>query len=313
MSVKTPVKATGAIYAGCYDPVGNALYVQHDESKPVAGTHSYTVYGIPSSVANCNVVAVMDQNNDGFITPLDPNAGSLFGGSGDIFNLGRNSTLTALTVGGTTTASLLDLTPYQKNSSATMTTQNTLDPTGVQSYSVNFDVKPLMRLPVAVELTSGANVLQTIDLAPGCTSCGQGEFNASVSTGNQAPSGSYTLAISDEANAASPTTDTPALTVSNVVGDFATNLVATGGTTPTFMWLYPVNNTTAYTYQFTLKDASGNVIAQVPAKTGTGFASTTANSITPSVTLTSGATYTWAITTIDSNGNTAQQQATYKP
>jgi hypothetical protein len=79
------------------------------------------------------------------------------------------------------------------------------------------------------------------------------------------------------------------------------------------MWLYPVNNTTAYTYQFTLKDASGNVIAQVPAKTGTGFASTTANSITPSVTLTSGATYTWAITTIDSNGNTAQQQATYKP
>jgi hypothetical protein len=314
LSVKTPVKATGAVYAGCYDPVGNALYVAKDDSKPAAGTHSYTVYGIPSSVANCNVVAAMDENNDGFITPLDPDAGSLFGGtSGDIFNLGRNSTLTALTVGGTTTAPLLDLTPYAKNSSATLTTQNNLDPLGNQSYSVNFDVRPLMRLPVGVELTSGLNVLQTIDFAPGCTSCGQGEFNVTVSTANQAPSGSYTLSVFDESITATPTTDTPTLTVSNVVGDFATNLSATGGATPTFTWLYPVNNTTAYTYQFTLWDASGNVVSQVPATTGTGFPSTTPNSITPSVTLTSGATYTWAITTIDSNGNTAQQKATYQP
>jgi phosphotransferase system IIA component len=313
MSVKTPVKAAGAIYSGCYDPVGNALYVHADDSRPSAGTHSYTVYGIPSSVANCNVVSAMDQNNDGIIAPLNPYAGSAFGGSGDVFNLGRNSTLTALTVGGTTTAPLLDLTPYQKNSSATLTTQNNLDPVGNESYSVNFDVRPLMRLPVGLALTSGTEVLQPIDFAPGCATCGQGEFNVTVSTANQAPSGSYTLAVSDESTAASPATDTPTLAVSNVVADFATNLLATGGATPTFTWLYPVNNTSAYTYQFTLWDAGGNVISQVPAKAGTGFASTTANSITPSVTLTSGATYTWAITTIDSNGNTAQQQATYIP
>jgi hypothetical protein len=314
MSVKTPVKATGAVYAGCYDPVGNALYVHTDESKPAAGTHSYTVYGIPSTVANCNVVAAIDENNDGFLTPLDPDAGSLFGGlSGDIFNLGRNNTLTALTVGGSTTAPLLDLTPYHQNSSATLTTQNNLDPTGVQSYSINIDVRPLMRMPVGVELTSGPNVLQPIDFAPGCTTCGQGEFNVTVSTANQAPGGSYTLAVSDESTAAVPVTDTPTLAVSNVVGDFATNLSATGGTTPTFTWSYPVNNTSAYTYQFTLWDASGNVISQVPAQTGTGFASTTANSITSPVTLTSGTTYTWAVTSIDGNGNTAQQKATYQP
>jgi ABC-type molybdate transport system substrate-binding protein len=164
-----------------------------------------------------------------------------------------------------------------------------------------------------VELTSGTNVLQTIDFAPGCTSCGQGEFNVTVSTANQAPSGSYTLSVFDESTAASPTTDTPTLAVSNVVGDFATNLSATGGATPTFTWLYPVNNTTAYTYQLTLWDANGNVVSQVPATTGTGFPSTTPNSITPSVTLNSSVTYTWAITTIDSNGNTAQQKATYQP
>jgi len=307
MSVKTPIKATGAVYSGCYDPAGNALYVHTDESKPSAGTHSYTVYGIPSTVANCNVVAAMDENNDGFLTPLDPDAGSLFGGtSGDIFNLGRNSTLTALTVGGTPTASLLDLTPYHQNSSTTLTTQNNLDPTGVQSYSVNFDVRPLMRMPAGVELTSGLNVLQTIDFAPGCTTCGQGEFNVTVSTANQAPSGNYTLAVSDESTAASPVTDTPTLAVSAVVVDFATNLSATGGTTPTFTWSYPVNNTSAYTYQFTLLDASGNVISKAPV-------TTTSASITPSVTLTHGTIYTWAITTIDSNGNTAQQKATYQP
>ncbi len=325
MSVKTPVKATGAVYSGCYDPVGNALYVHTDESKPAAGTHSYTVYGIPSSVANCNVVAAMDQNNDGFLTPLDPDAGSLFGGlSGDIFNLGRNNTLTALTVGGSTTAPLLDLTPYHQNSSATLTTQNNLDPNGVESYSVNFDVRPLMRMPAGVELTSGLNVLQTIDFAPGCATCGQGEFNVTVSTANQAPGGNYTLAVSDESTAAAPVTDTPTLAVSNVVGDFATNLSATGGATPTFTWSYPVNNTSAYTYQFTLWDASGNVIWQVPAKTGTGFSSTAVTVIAwpndptgatnpPAGSLTSGHSYTWALTTIDSNGNTAQQKATYIP
>jgi len=270
------------------------------------------------------VVAAMDMINDGIIAPLDPNAGSVFGGSsGDIFNLGRNSTLTALAVGGTTSATL-DLTPYHQNSSATLTTQHSLDPAGNESYSVNFDVRPLMRLPVGVELTSGTEVLQTIDFAPGCASCGQGEFNVTVSTGNQAPSGSYTLAVSDESNAASPTTDTPTLTVGNVVGDFATNLSATGGPAPTFTWSYPVNNTTAYTYQFTMWDASGNVVWQGPAKAGSGFSSTAVSAITwpsdptgatnsPAGSLTSGATYTWAITTIDSNGNTAQQKATYAP
>jgi len=322
---KTPVKAAGPVYAGCYDPVGNMLYVHTDESKAAAGTKTYTVYGIPSSVTGCNIVAAMDQNNEGFITPMVPNAGSPYGQVGDIYNLGRNNTVTPLNVGGTTSPALLDLTPYASNSSATLTTQHNLDPASVESYSLNFDVRSLLRLPVAVELTSGSNVLQPMDFAAGCQTCGQGEFNFTAGMDDQAPAigGSYKLAIADETATIPPTTDTPTLTVSNVVNDFPTGLTASGGAAPTFTWSYPVHTATAYTYRFTLTDASGNVIWQIPAKTGTGFSSTAVSSIawptdptgatnSPLGSLSIGTTYTWSIATIDQYGNTAQQEATYK-
>jgi hypothetical protein len=300
---RTPVKAAGPVYAGCYDPVGNMLYVHTDESKAAAGTKTYTVYGIPSSVTGCNIVAAMDQNNAGFITPLDPFAGSPYAAVGDIYNLGRNTTVTPLNVGGTTSPALLDLTPYASNSSATLTTQHNLDPASVESYSLNFDVRSLLRLPVAVELTSGSNVLQPMDFAPGCQSCGQGEFNFTVGMDDQAPGGSYKLAIADESTAKAPTTDTPTLTVSNVVNTFASPGSASGGGTPTFTWS-PATGSYA-SQQVTVWNASGNVVWQ------SSSLSTSASSVTLTGTPLTSGTYTWGVSTFDTTGDSSTAKATY--
>jgi len=80
------------------------------------------------------------------------------------------------------------------------------------------------------------------------------------------------------------------------------------------------------TLLFKLWDAYGNIIWQIPASNlicgSNGFSSSimtvtwptdpTGATNPPSITsLKSGASYTWAISTIDSNGNIAQMQATF--
>jgi hypothetical protein len=123
----------------------------------------------------------------------------------------------------------------------------------------------------------------------------------------------------------------------------ATNLSAPAGDTPTFTWTYPSgDNGSNYIYQFTLWDANGNVIWQIPSPTtgsagfysgaivgswisfGTdptipaGATSLTNPPVNPftgaTLSALSSGTYTWAITTIDPSpstfGNSAQQQAT---
>jgi hypothetical protein len=226
----------------------------------------------------------------------------------------------------------LSLDPYNVDITAAVTTQNVgswTDPSGTaqpESYGVTFTVGDMVQLPVAVELTSGPNVIAPMDFAL-CTACGvQGGFNMTLSTGSTQPQAgdTYVLTVTDEK---SGKTDTPSVAVSGVVpsSELATGLSATGGTMPIFTWGYPVSNPTSYTYQFTLWDGNGNVIWQIPATTGTGFSSTAVSSITwgtdptgatnpPSVSaLTSGQSYVWAITTLDSNGNAAVQKAAYKP
>jgi hypothetical protein len=265
----------------------------------------------------------MDQDNDGLLTPQDPYAGAATATKGDIFNLGRDNAAATAISGATALAT--NLTPYVGNTIATLVSDSIapwLDPNSVaqsQTYGLTFDVLPAVLLPVEVQLqTPSPNANSLMDFAK-CLTCRQGEFNTTVTTNTVQPNvgDSYSLIITDEKLG---TTQNPTLTVSGVNTAFATGLSASGGATPTFTWGDPASPS-SYTYSFLLTDASGNVIWQIPAQSGTGFSSATTSitypndptnpSNTATTTLTSGTKYVWSITTIDSNGNLATQKQVY--
>ena len=318
--------ASGPLYTGCYAPATHQFYAVSDETHPWPTTKSYTLYNVPNG-ASCEIFGVFDLDGDGLATPAAPEA-SPYSVVGNIYNFNRNTTL--VSISGTTTQSL-SLNPYSGDITAAITTQNLgswTDASGTaqpESYSVTFTVNEMVQLPVAVELTSGPNVIAPVDFSL-CAACGvQGGFVMTLSTGSTQPQAgdTYVVTVTDE----SGTVDTPSVVVSGVVpaAELATDLNATGGTMPTFTWGYPLINPTNYNYQFTLWDGNGNVIWQIPATAGSGFSSTAVTSIVwgsdplggnnlPSVpSLTSGQSYVWAITTLDSNGNAAVQKAAYKP
>ena len=91
---------------------------------------------------------------------------------------------------------------------------------------------------------------------------------------------------------------------------------------PNFSWTDPTN-ADSYSYQFSLWDANGNAIWQIPGSNSllpaffssiTSVPWSTATDPTgdanpPSLnSLTSGSTYTWAVRALDANGNSAQTQ-----
>jgi hypothetical protein len=311
------------VYAGCFDKTNGNFFVFNDAPHlGYPGTKPYTIHAVPNGT-QCTPFAGSDQDNDGLFTPADPYAGASLAFAGDLFNIGRDNA-PATTISGPTSL-FTDLDPYTNDTNATLVAQSIApwqDPSGAvqpQTYALNFDVLPAVELPVEVQLqTPSPNLNSLLDFV-NCLTCGQqGEFNTTITTSTTAPNvgDSYSLLITDEANL----TDNPTLTVSGVNTAFATGLSASGGATPTFTWGDPASPS-SYTYSFLLTDASGNVIWQIPAKSGTGFSSATTSitypndptnpSNTATTTLTSGTKYIWSITTIDSNGNLATQKQVY--
>jgi hypothetical protein len=274
----------------------------------------------------CTPFAGSDQDNDGLFTPANPYAGSVYSFVGDIYNFGRDNA-PATTINGDTTLDT-DLDPYTNDVNVTLATQSIApwtDPNSVsqpQSYGLNFDVLPLIQLPVAVQLQSPSPNVNSLMDVTNCLTCGtQGEFNMTLSTNATLPTvgDTYSLLVSNEALV----DDTPTLSVTGVNTAYAFNLSASGGATPTFTWMDP-GVPTDYTYRFTLTDASGNPIWKIPAKNSLPGLSSATTSISwptdptdpsnaPSGTLASGTKYVWSVTTVDSNGNQAIQKQVYQP
>jgi hypothetical protein len=278
--------------SGNGDPIG--FYVT-EIASPSNGANGFTVT-VPSG-PYYTVIGILDQNNSGGI------------GAGAITNV-RNNVQANLTISGGT-QSPAGITLPTSNSTATVSTQfssNSCLICGSPStgYQVTFTVNESDKLPVAVTLNSGPNVLNnngTVALDIGiCTNCGNPQFGYSVSlsgTPNVGDTYGFTVTYSDGSQDTG-TTVAGAVTGwnsgSTVVGasDAATALAPNDNnstsTTPTFTWTDSSNAMGAnFYYSFDLFNntcSSSCEIWQVPGNNSksNGFS----NSITSIPWITSG-------------------------
>jgi len=225
----------------------------------------------------------------------------------------------------------------------TQYTQSTSSSGSSTNYQLNLDVSELNKLPVAVTLTSGPNLIDPVDMSNYCQGCGTPQFQypSTIPSGTPNVGDTYDFTVTySDGSQDTGTTVNGAVTgwngTSSVVGasDLATNLspVGTSSTslTPTFTWTYPAN-ASSYVYSFYLccynnsniwnipsnnSKSNGFTSAQIPAASIPWSTTTdpTGASNPPTVTsLTNGTTYNWAIQVQDSNGNQATTQTWYQP
>ena len=305
--------ATGPLYVGFFDQNTNTPYaaVVGSKTPPPTSPAAYTVY-VPTG-SNYYFFGIIDQNNDGLVD------------AGDITNTNNGNDNTN-SVNITEALSGEDLTLSGANSNVSLTTQHSQQNGTNDNYSLNFDVRGAVELPVAVTLTSGPNVIVPQDFGV-CTSCGSPQINFNIGVNGARPNAgvdAYGLTVTYATGAP----DTPTETVQTVLDAFATNLAPTGttsDTTPTFSWSYPADPS-LYTYSFYISGNNGTVW-QIPGNNSNsnGFPDTVTqivwgtdptgdltNTPDPSV-LTSGQQYNWQIQVQDSNGNSTQQQVSLTP
>jgi hypothetical protein len=303
--------ANGTLYVGFVDQSAGTLYATPYANPETGQTYSVQV---PTG-SNYFMFGIIDQNNNGVVDV------------GDIANTNDNGHSTVTVIDPSVPASLTQNLVLSSATTGVVTTNHSQNSGTYDSYSVNFDVRGLTRMPVAVALVLGPNVLQPMDIG-GCMGCNNRfQFWAELSGARPNVGDAYTLHVSY------PYPDTTGedviATVSAVLDTFATNLAPTGTgsgvTEPTFTWTDPLN-AASYTYQFTLSGQSTGNIWQVPGNNSksNGLPSSvtslawgvdpTDSTNKPSVTsLTSGTPYQWSIQLQDSNGNSAQGAVSYQP
>ncbi len=306
--------ASGPMYVGVYNQYTSTAYAQYI-ANPVS-PQAFSVVVPSNSIAVYKPFALIDQNNDGLID------------AGDIQNVNGTPGIGSVAVTGALANQ--NLTLSSSNSAVSVTTQTNLSG-GQVSYNFGFQVLPLAKLPVTVQLASssnadGANVTGPIDIAlcQNGSGCGQGfqNFYNLASSPSVGDTYFFNVGYSDG------TSETVAAAMTGVLTSFATNLAPTTGsstsTTPTFSWTAPVCSLcSTYVYGFQIGPSNGNQVWQVPGNaTGLPYTTTsltwsvdpTDSSNLPSVSsLTLGTAYTWQLVVQDVNGNQATNQVNYTP
>lgn len=322
VTIPSGVTVAGPLYVGFFSNTSGVFGTRI--SNPVVGANAYTVY-VPTGKYYFNF-AVVDQDNNGLIGNIGDLSninGSL--GNTNIINISGNVTNQNITLSGSKSGAVV-VTQYFHQ-----TCQNcSSDYTG---YSLGLGVYPRTKLPVAVTLTSGPNVIAPVDLTL-CSDCGDLRAEYTWGIGSAMPTIGDTYALTVTYSDA--TTENLTAQVTGVLGSsqLATNLSPSGNTSnlqPTFSWTYPANPAN-YVYQFNLFPNNGNDIWDVPGNgsVGNGFFysdvssglngslvwnvdPTNSGNTTSVGSLSSATTYNWAITTVDSNNNSAQQQVWFVP
>lgn len=314
VTLPSGVTPTGPLYVGYFDMSHGAAYATEIASPSNSSPNAFTV-SVPSG-SNYFFFGILDQNKNGVVD------------IGDVTNVAQgNGSSAAVSITSSMTGQ--NLTLSATNSTATVSTQNQMSTSSggtSQSYGLNLSVRAGYKLPVAVTVVSGPNMIHPVDLAS-CSSCGHVQFNFSPNLGSAVPNVgdaySFMVTYSDG------TTETLTSSVTAVLTAFATALSPSGSvpgqTTPTFSWTDP-SSASSYTYQFNLTDNNGNTIWQIPGNnSNSGNFSSSITSITwgtdptgannpPSVSsLTSGVTYNWQIAVQDANGNQAVTQVDFIP
>lgn len=310
--------ATGPLYVGFYNQSTGSVYadVVGSKSSPPTSPASYSV-NVPSGT-NYYFFAFLDQNNTG-----------MFAGAGQISNTQGNGNQTPVSITGTTTNE--DLTLSTANAIATVTTQSSEQINSGNTttyYSLGFQINGQVKQPVAVELASGPNpgVIIPADIANGGFGGSRADqFTFYPSTNGVTPQvgDTYTLNVTYSDG----TTQVLTVVVSAVLDAFATNLSPQGSgqsVTPNFSWTDP-QNPGNYTYQFNLCCDSQGTIWQIPGNNSNsnGFSDaitsitwgvdpTNSGDLPNESSLAGSSDFSWAITAIDNNGNSAQVQVSFQ-
>jgi large repetitive protein len=312
--------ATGPLYVGFVDQNSNAIYatVVGSQASPPTSPAAYSVQ-VPTG-SDYFFFGILDQNNNGIINS-----------PGEVSNAGGGNDQTVTSISGTTSGE--DLTLPTANSTAKVTTQysSSTSPGGSSTgYSLNFDVRAGIKLPVAVTLTSGPNMINPVDIGNLCSGCGSIQFQLYPSIGGAVPSvgDAYTFKVTYSDGTVENGTVTAAVTGVLTASQLETNLAPTGtggSTTPTFTWTYPANASN-YIYQFSICCDTNGTIWQIPGNDSNlnGFPSTVTQIVwgtdptgdtnnSPNGSLNTGTSYSWYLETQDSNGNQAVTGVNYIP
>jgi hypothetical protein len=314
VTIPAGVTPTGPLYVGYYNQGTNTVYATRIASP--GSSNPFTVY-VPTDTGNDYIFfEVLDQNNNGLIDAWD------------VTNTSYNSS--GIPISGPLTGQ--NLTLASTNSTANVATQyyqmtGQAGSSSSSGYNINFDVREGNKLPVAVTLLSGPNVINPVDISNYCTGCGSVQFQYHVPLNSDTPAvgDTYTFKVTYSDSSSDTETVTGAVTgwngASSLVGpnDLASGLLPDDRASlgPSFSWIDPSVDDSDL-FSFYLSDASGNTIWQIPAanSNSNGFTSSltslawgvdpTDASNVPTVTgLTDTALYTWEIQAQDNYGNQA--------
>ena len=285
---------------------------------------SYLITGVPDGTYQ--LIAILDQNNNGIVDPGDlSNTGS---GGGD--------SQATITVSGGVVTGLTNLTLSGASSVASVTTQHWLQPSNVfnpEGYQLNYRVDSNVKLPVNVALQLGADTSSLVDV--GLNSNGGDRYQFWVPSNLMIVGAAYNVQVGYSDGTSEVLT--PQVTGVLATSAFAQNLAPVGtgdhsgsnaDVQPTFSWSAPsIPPVGGYTYQFWIQPQNGgNTIWQVPGNNSNsnglpsstlsltwGYDSSNMPSI-PNLNFTFPyTTYNWTVSVQDLNGNSGQLQVTYTP
>ena len=319
---------TGPLYVGYYDPDTNSAY-GYIVANPILGANGYSISVLKSPTTGYIPYAVLDQNKNGLIDATD------------VSNFVDNPPAVIINSSQTGLIELSYL--YDQPRAQTHFLQSTrligATPQTSNSYDLKFVVTPGNKLPVAVQLTAGPNVLTPVDIGNLCPGCGGETFAYEVYLGGATPTlgDMYTFkttfsdgTVRDEYAQVTGFGGSGQLTGSAHV---ATGLAPMGNVPgqiqPQFTWTYPtVTVPGQIAWSFWLCCSGNSAIWSIPSyeSDATGFASSeipgtltwgvdptdSTNTPNPSV-LTIGTTYYWQIMAQDDLGNTAAAQTQFIP
>ena len=314
------VTPSGPLYVGYYNQSTNTVYGTRIASP--SSSNPFTVY-VPTDASNDYVFfEILDQNNDGLID------------TGDVANT-RQQNLNPIAITGPLTSQ--NLTLGTANSTAQVGVQyyqyGVNNPT--TGYNLNFDVREANKLPVAVTLLSGPNVINPVDISNYCSGCGNVQFQYYVPLNGNTPNvgDAYTLKVTYSDSSSDTETLTPAVTgwngTTSLVGanDVATSLLPNDQESlqPTFSWGVPAVDSSD-TFSYYLFDANNNIVWQIPGQNSNsnglpssitslnwGIDPTDAsNDLTSGFTLTDQAMYSWQLNAADAYGNQALTSVTFQ-
>jgi hypothetical protein len=315
VTIPAGVTPTGPLYVGYYNQSTNTAYAARLASP--GSSNPFTVY-VPTDTNNDYIFfEILDQNNDGLVDAWD------------VTNTSSNSN--GIAISGPLTGQ--NLTLSTANSAAAVPTQyyqmtGQAGSSSSSGYNLNFDVREGNKLPVAVTLLSGPNVINPVDIGNYCPGCGSVQFQYHVPLNGDTPNvgDTYSFKVTYSDSSSDTETVTAAITGWNGTGSLVgPNNISTGlspndqaGLGPSFSWADPSVDSTDL-FSFYLTDPSGNTVWQIPGSNSNsnGFSSSitslawgvdptdASNDLVPGTYLTDSALYAWGIQAQDNNGNQA--------